>query len=359
MDTKKISRRKFLKKGLAVGGGLVGAGIAPRFIVAKELPPIVVATPGPMITQEIRDAFTKTTGIKLSAGPWTNNAEVVSKMLAGKMAGVDLVCMWEGNVRLLMKQDVLAPIDVSRIPNYSKLFPPFVKSPKVEMGSKNYAIPVNWGYDGIMYNKDKIKEITSWGMLFDEKYTGKTAIRDEPYMALAITAMVLGISDPMQISTADLGKCKSYFISKKKVFRTIWSNMAEAVNLLTSGEVWAMHAWPAMLPAALKQGINAGYAIPKEGGLGWIHNYCMSKDTKAAESCYAYLNWMLGSEYGVMIAKSNYACTTSSCRDKLTPEQRKFLHYDEVEKVVGSLKMLILPDNLPDYIRIWSEIKSA
>lgn len=359
MTKKRISRREFLKTGLAVGGGLLGAGATPTFTVAKDLPPIVVGAPGSLVTEEIRSAFTKATGIKVSAGPWTNNAEVVSKMLAGKMAGVDLVSLWEGNVRLLMAQDVLAPIDTSRIPNYSKLYPPFVKSREVETGGKYYGLPHMWGYDGVVYNKHKIKEITSWGMLFDEQYTGKTAIRDEPYMALTIAAMVLGMPNPMEMSGTDLAKSKSYFISKKKVFRTMWSNMAEAVNLLTAGEVWAMHGWMAFLAAAQKQGIDAGYAIPKEGGLGFVHNYCMSKNTKAAESCYVFLNWLLDSEYGVLLAKSNYPSTSSASRDKLTPEQRKFLHHDDVEKVVARLKMLILPDNLPEYIRIWSEVKST
>jgi spermidine/putrescine-binding protein len=359
MDKRRISRRKFLKAGLAVGGGLIGASIAPKFIMAKELPPIVVAAPGSLVTEEIRNAFTKATGIKVSAGPWTNNAEVVSKMLAGKMAGVDLVSLWEVNLRLLMAQNVLAPIDISRIPNYSKLYSAFVKSPRVEMGGKYFGIPHMWGYDGVVYNMDKIKEIKSWELLFDEKYTGKTAIRDDPYMALTIAALVMGIPNPMQLSTADLNRCKTYFISKKKVFRTMWSNMAEAVNLLTAGEVWAMHGWMAFLPAAKKQGINAGYAIPKEGGLGFIHDYCMSRNTKATESCYAFLNWLLGSQYGLLLAKSNYPATSSACRDKLTPEQRKFLHHDDADEVVRSLNMLILPDNLPEYIRTWSEVKSA
>ena len=70
----------------------------------------------------------------------------------------------------------LHALDMSKIPNAKNLMPLFKKD-IVSRNGKTYMIPIVWGYDSVIYNKDHISPddplTQSWGVLFDDKYKGK------------------------------------------------------------------------------------------------------------------------------------------------------------------------------------------
>ena len=62
-----------------------------------------------------------------------------------------------------------------------------------------------------------------------------------------------------------------FLIAKKKAgqFRVIWSSFEQAVNLITSKEVYVIDCWEPMVFVAKAKGLDAVYAAPKEGYLLW------------------------------------------------------------------------------------------
>ena len=65
------------------------------------------------IPQEIVDAFTKETGIKVRSRPTASNEEMLAKLFAGGGA-YDLIQPSEYVIEGLIKEDMLAPIDHAR-----------------------------------------------------------------------------------------------------------------------------------------------------------------------------------------------------------------------------------------------------
>ena len=119
---------------------------------------------------------------------------------------------------------------------------------KPEIQSRNgnaYMVPVFWGYDSPLFRTDKIPvddpATKSWGILFDDRFAGHTALRDDAYQALLVAALALGHKDPPTMPLSDLREVQKFLISKKRNIRALWSKFGEAVNLMSSGEVWTMH----------------------------------------------------------------------------------------------------------------------
>jgi len=98
-----------------------------------------------------------------------------------------------------------------------------------------------------------------------------------------------------------------FLIAQKKAgqFRVIWSSFEQAVNLLTSKEVYVMDCWEPMVFVARSKGLDAKYAVPKEGYLLWaMAAYIVNnpdRDEAALKDTYALLDFMLGPWYGAKI----------------------------------------------------------
>jgi spermidine/putrescine-binding protein len=94
-------------------------------------------------------------------------------------------------------------------------------------------------------------------------------------------------------------------MKKRGQFRTLWTSFSDAVNLLTSKEVYVLDCWEPMVIAANKAGAKTVYARPKEGFLLWaMAAYVTRNPSRSAhqtQGVYALLNFMLSGWYGAKI----------------------------------------------------------
>lgn len=321
--------------------------------------PLVISAPGVFLPQDLQKKFTATSGIEIKTTAWTSAPEMVTKAIAGDQQ-YDLLSLTEDWVRPLLGTNKIAPLDLGRIPNYAHVLDFFKRQTLSTYEGKRYALPHFWGFDSIIYNTDKIKDINSWATLYDGTYKGRVAIRDDAGQGILIGALASGgYADPNKLSKADVAKIRDWLIARKPNLRTMWSSFAQGVSLLTSGEVWALQGWMSMVPAAQKANINVGYARPKEGSLAWNHAYVINRNSKNMDAAYTFLNWILSEEATTMVGKlANYPSASDTGIKNFTPAERKLLGYDAVDSLMGTLYYKF-PENLPDYIEAWSAFKSA
>ena len=67
------------------------------------------------------DDFLKSKGITLNTTYIGNNDEIVAKLRGGGVGTIDIVTPYMGYIPLLVKLDLIQPIDVSRVPNLEKV----------------------------------------------------------------------------------------------------------------------------------------------------------------------------------------------------------------------------------------------
>ena len=88
---------------------------------------------------------------------------------------------------------MLEPLDKSNIPNFANIMDKF-KSSEYDPGSK-YSVPYTWGTVGIIYDTTVVdEEDIGWDILWDEDYSGRILMFDNPRDAFAIAENMLGYS---------------------------------------------------------------------------------------------------------------------------------------------------------------------
>ncbi len=350
-----ITRRKVLTGTLTAG---LGAALLPS-VRAADNDPLVISAPGVFLPADLQKAYTKASGRELKVVAWTTAPEMVTKTLAGDQP-FDLLSLTEDWTRPLLPTGKIIPIDFSRIPNYASVLDFFKKQTLSVYEGKRYGLPHFWGFDSIVYNTDKIKNIESWSELYGSTYAGRTVIRDDAGQGILIGALAMGgFPDPNRLSKADVAKITSWLIERKRNIRALWSSFAQGVSLLTSGEAWAVQGWMSMVPAAQKAGIKVGYARPREGALAWNQAFVINKNTKNLDAVYGFLNWILSEEASTIVGKAaNYPSASTLGMKNFSPEEQKLLGYDAVDRLMGTLYYKF-PENLPDYIEAWSAFKNA
>ena len=356
------SRRAFLREAVTLSAGALALGYPFSSNFAQKLPsPLTVHCLCPTWCAEKDVAvYEKATSVQVNRACWTSNLSTLTKLATGGAAEWDVVAMHHAFLYPVMRRGLLQPLDMARIPNAAHLFPYFKNVNFGRYEGKTYGVPYVWTYDSVVYNADHIQNVDSWGVLFDEKYAGKVALRDDAQNAIQVAALFLGHKDPSVLSTADLQEIKKFLIAKKPLFRKLWTGYAEAMSLLRSGEVWALSGWRPMWWALAKEGMNMKYAVPKEKGIGAIHYYVISSQTKIQPTAYSFIDWTLGPYWGASVGRDQgYSGTSDLLLQDLTPELRKELDYNRMDEVLAGVQFLDYPLNLGEWTQVWTEVKAA
>lgn len=358
---KELTRRELLDRSVKIGAGAgaLAIGLPGGGAFAKD--PLTIHCLCPTWCREAEiNVFQKEASIAVQRACWTSHLSTLTKMATGGTKIWDVVQAHHAFMLPMMRRGLLKELDVAKIPNAKSLFPAFAKMEHGRLDGKLYGIPYVWTYDSVVYNADHIASVDSWGVLFDDKYKGRVALRDDPQNAIQLTALHMGHTDPSVLSSEDLQEIKKFLISKKQNFRKFWTGYAEAITLLRSGEVWALSGWRPMWWQLAKDGLNIKYAVLKEKGIGAIGYYVVSKDTKAMDSAYEFLNWTLDVHWGAAVGRDQgYNATSARALEGLDDNLRKQLDYNRLDEVLNNVYFLDYPLNLNEWVQVWSEVKSA
>lgn len=368
-----VTSRKLIgeidRRSLLIGAGALGAaaagGMTPAFAQAK---PVTAIMPGVFMPDSVRTLIESKAGFKVENAPYVSPTDTLAKLLApGGTSRYDLMISVTPFVRnpiigAKAGDEKVMPIDLSQIPNASKIMDLF-KDDIVARDGKTYMLPIVWGYDSVIYNADHIKtddpDTQSWGVLFNEKYAGRIAWRDDAHGMILAAGLSMGMKDPAAMSASDLKEVTKFLTAKKKNVRTMWSTFGSAVSLMSSGEVWAMYGWIPMRAALQKQGMNVTNNWPKDGLLVWSQGAFIPKDTPNAKGSHAIINAYLEADVGKKLAAdTNYPTTSKEISGEFSADERKKLGLDLVERGV-KVYPLQFPTAMDRWLEVWNTVKSA
>ena len=361
-------RRTFLKTAGVAGLGGLAASTLPLSPVFAQAKKVVAIMPGVFIPDPARPIVEQLSGVTVENAPYVSPTDTLAKLMApGGTKNYDMMVSLTQFVKgpALGEKDGderLHALDMSKIPNAQNLMPLFKKDIVTRAG-KTYMVPVVWGYDSVIYNADKIPTddplTQSWGVLFDDKYKGKVAWRDDAHGMIMAAALHRGHPDPVAMDASDLKDITAYLIDRKKNVRTMWTKFGEAVNLVSSGEVWAMYGWIAMRAVLQKQGLNVTNNWPSDGLLTWNQSGFVPKDSPNAANAESVINAMLSKEYGQKLTEvTNYPSTSAEVAALFSAADKRKLGFDLVDRGV-KLYGLNFPANIDKWVESWNIIKTA
>jgi spermidine/putrescine transport system substrate-binding protein len=207
----------------------------------------------------------------------------------------------------MVKQNLLKPLEASKIPNLKNLGAKF-KSPNFDVGNK-FTAAYFWGTTGVGYRKDKLPKgfTPSWALFFDKaKQPGNFMFLDDSRPTIGAALKYLG-KGYNSVVTADL-KAALEVLKDGKNRSVGFGGSPDAKQKLLSGQIVMGMMYNSEGARAAAEDPRIGYFIPKEGSEIWLDNLAIPKDSPNSASAYQFINFLLDAK----IAAQNANVTRNS-----------------------------------------------
>ncbi len=268
--------------------------------------------------------FTKASGWNVNLVAIGNAPSAILNVLVagGGTASYDVINIVGGMQKPLVENNLIEPIDTTRLPAWSRdrnIAEFLAKGTPgfnfIGYQGKVYGVPTVLQGDSFAYLPEKTGSLDSYSALFDPKFKGYVALEDNYTTAGQKTALYLKranlarIDNPDDMTPDEVKTVVDFLIEHKRKgqFRVIWSSFQQAVDLIVNKEVYVIDCWEPMVFVAKKKGVDAVYADPKEGYLLWAMAAYLTNNPKrsaeATQAAYALLDFMLGGWYGAKITQ--------------------------------------------------------
>jgi len=189
----------------------------------------------------------------------------------------DLFHQYTGWLQFDVDEGLAAEIDTSKLKNWDKVPDAFKKLGQIN--GKQYFVPWDWGFSSILYRTDKIPNVDSWDVLFNDQYKGHLSMWDDGPGAVTVSAYVHGY-DETNITSDQLTAIQAEWTAQAKLNKTYWTAPSDLEALMNSGDVWAGYAWQGSFAVTKGAGTPVAYANPKEGRNSWVGLYGISSKSQ-------------------------------------------------------------------------------
>ena len=388
----------------STGAAKAAEGFAARFEGLTQTTPLNIIGTGVSVQDRYFQKFKEVSGFDVT-GTASSLSESVQRFVTG---GNETFGMIESNsfrAPALKEADAAAPVPIEKITNW-KYADALFTDPANAGGDPKSGWPtkaVFWDdkKDSFLmvpqiYNTDAMGILPhkfaanqkdnaipdTLAVLYEAKwrdldFKGKTAIQNDDLIGpprAATYHVKNGKMDAPKVSLSDLqpdeiDEVIEFLIGAKRdgVFRLIWTNYGEAVNLLTSEEVWAIDCWNPVVEDVKSQGVPCFYVDVWEGTSAWYYGMTMSNKAADPEIVMAYMDWCLeGWRGSVDATQGYYSPASATTKNYLSPEAWR--HWYEGDgrdtgprerRFANVAFWNIWPENVSDYIRGWNRFIAA
>ncbi len=259
-------------------------------------------------------------GAKVIEDNYGSNEDMRAKLQAGG-AVYDLVVPSDYMVVLLRKEDLLLPIDLTRIPNLRYLGERF-RDPPYDPGH-HYSVPYQWGITGIGYNKSQVMPPPArWADLFEpswiEPYKNRISMLNDMREVIAAALVASGHS-PESSDPQHLAQAQALLLRQKPFLAKYDSESFE--DSLASGETVLAQGWSGEIAMAQAQNPDVAFVVPAEGTFVFVDNWAIPKGAQQKELAMEFMNFVLRPEISAMIVNhARYASVNEAAKVFIKPE---------------------------------------
>jgi spermidine/putrescine-binding protein len=300
--------------------------------------------------------FTARTGVKVNYDTYDSNEALLEKLQSG-VADYDLVVPSDYMVKILIAEKLIQAVDHSRLKNWPNLDPKFLNK-KFDPDNR-HSVPYFWGTTGVGYNREKLgTDVTSWGVMFDEKYAGRILMLDDMRECFAVALKFMGKS-LNETDPAALAQAAEMLKKQKALVKTY--NSGDFANILAAGDVDLAHGYNGQIAEVVaNEPERLAYAVPQEGGTFWMDNVCIPAQARNVDNAYAFMDYIMEPEVNAKIVNGvSYASANTPAKqfiEKSILEDQAIYPPDEI---VARCEFL---EDIGDAVTVmdkyWTEIKA-
>ena len=266
---------------------------------------------------DVNKAFTEATGIEVNYMTFDSNETMYTKLKTGGST-YDVIIPSDYMVARLIAEDMLEELDYSNIPNYA-LVDEAYKNTSFDPDNK-YSVPYTWGTVGVIYNTKYVDEADtgSWDLLWNEKYSGKILMFDNPRDAFAIAQFLLGID----INTEDADELRSaaYKLIEQKPLVQGYV-MDQIFSKMEREEAWIAPYYAGDYLLMVEENPDLAFYFPEEGFNLFIDAMCIPKGCQNKAAAEAYINFLCDPEIsGENLDYLGYSTPISEAKQYMDPD---------------------------------------
>ncbi|MFZ5676472.1 MAG: ABC transporter substrate-binding protein [Pseudomonadota bacterium] len=289
-----ITRRSLLKAGAALAGTAGGFSLARAQSDDKVVS--LLSWPGHG-AQDVVGDFEKANGVKVQAKEYTSGEEMMALLQSSPPGTFDVILSDAEYTNQLQQASLIDEMNPADYP-LDEFWPEFQKFPAQFVDGKLYAIVVDYGFLGLVYNTKRLtrEEVDSYAILSNEKVKGKVGMYDWYLPNMMCLSLGEGNRPPHDIDNAkyDALKQKLFSLAPQMSGIGVWSSV---FSQLTNEESWVMPgvgAWAALLLE--KGGVPIKAIVPKEGGLQWTEMLSVSANSGKKDLAKKFIQYMTSAE---------------------------------------------------------------
>ncbi|MDX3926854.1 MAG: extracellular solute-binding protein [Shinella sp.] len=301
-------------------------------------------------------AFTERTGITVVHDYYSSESEMLTKLRTNPGA-YDLVVLNAARCAQAVAEDLLQPIDFSKVPNAATVDENLRSNANFSKDGQGYAVPWVWGMTSLAIREGKPKP-ESYSALADATYKGRVAMDDDAIINVGIGALMTGqdMNDPK-----DLDAVTAALKSIKPNVKLLWSTEDQWNKSFAADEFDLSVFWSGgSVRSKRNSKLPVEFVVPKEGAVGWVDGLGIPASAPNAEGALAFANWMIDPAFYVEWAtkvgapvSSNSAAINSLPADDLSRQ----VHNPEYLKTMAI--MSALPDDRREaFNNLWQEVKA-
>jgi spermidine/putrescine transport system substrate-binding protein len=304
------------------------------------------------------EAFEKATGHKVVNDFFNSEQEMLTKLRTNP-GTYDVVMINAAFNDQAMAENLIQPIDISKIPNAADITPEKADSPMLKREGKVYGVPWVWGLTAIAINEKAFPTPpTSISVMWDEAHKGRVVIRDDAVEAIQFGAIATGqnIND-----IKDLDAVKAKLASLMPQIRTFWSSENDWNQMVASNQIDIGTYWSGSADRAKTQfKLPVSLVVPQEGAVGWLDAFSIPAGSKNVAGAEAFINYMIDPgfyvEWNTKVGAPVSANTKAVAALPEDTFNRKVMGDPEVAKRI-QFQAPVTNEQREKYLALWQELK--
>lgn len=302
--------------------------------------------------------YEKEYGVKVNAVYFGSSDELLAKLKSGGGSTYDLISPSGDLSGLLVQENMLEPIDMSKITNFGDI-DAGLKLPEVEKDGEIYGVPYVWGPNYFIYDADVHEEpITSWNDFSKPEFAGQVSLSDD-INNLYMAGQALGVANIYQMSEEELQKAKDLVETWEPQVRKYWATAGELNDLFANKEVSMALGWPLTVKQLNDQGRNLKWSIPEEGTTGWMDHYMIVKGAKNKANAELFIDYSIRPEVQANTAAALYYTPVNlKATEFMSEDLQEATNVNEMESMFAKIDFWQYVPDRNRYNEVWTEIKT-
>ena len=304
--------------------------------------------------------------VKVNYSTFASNESMYAKVSSGSTK-YDVIIPSDYMIERMVKEDMLAPLDLSKIPNYQYIDEAF-KGENVyyECNSEaTYSIPYFYGMIGVIYNTSIVDEndeqIGSWDLMWDKQYKGDILQFNNSRDAFGTAQYKLGL-DVNNEDEEQWRLALDELLEQKKIVQGYV--MDEIFNKMQSGSAAIAAYYAGDYLSMHEDNEDLAFFYPKEGTNSYIDAMCIPKNAEHYDLALEYINFMCSHDIAMANALYTYYASpvTTVVED---PEYQEEMGeyaidilYNQAQGVPSQAYLNLSPEALAMQNVLWEELKA-